>query len=126
MKQRGNTLVATLVVVAIILVLVVVFMKPNIGGLTAPTTPPRKDNKGKTTLGLAKADAQDEVCKANLGQVRQSIQVAEASDSDAHPASLDELRLPASVTHCPIGNEAYTYDSASGTVHCPHPGHEKY
>ncbi|WP_144241209.1 hypothetical protein [Fimbriimonas ginsengisoli] len=87
---------------------------------------PRKDGKGVTIPGLAEARARDTVCQSNLSQVRQSIMVAQSSGGDELPKSLDELHLPAEVTHCSIGHEAYTYDPATGQVHCPHPGHEKY
>jgi hypothetical protein len=126
--RSGSAMVGTLITVAIILVLVVVFMRGGCGGanLMSPGKSPRADGKGTTTLGLAEARARDEVCRSNLSQVRQSLQVAEASDSEGHPASLQDLHLPDQSLHCPIGHEAYTYDPQTGQVHCPHPGHEGY
>jgi len=43
------------------------------------------------------------------------------------PKTLAEVRgLGNDMKQCPIGKEPYEYDPATGKVHCPHPGHEKY
>lgn len=125
--RRGSALVGTLITIAIILVLVVVFMRGGCGSmLSAGGSSPRADGKGITVPGLVKAEAQDDVCREQLAQIRQMIQVREADADDKPPASLSCLNLPDSMLHCPIGHEAYLYDPATGTVKCPHPGHGKY
>ena len=125
--RRGSAMVGTLITIAIILVLVVVFMKPSCGSaLSQGGGSPRPDGKGVTTLGLVKAEAQDDVCRENLSQIRQMIQIKQADADDKPPASLSELNAPESVLQCPIGHEAYVYDPRTGTVKCPHPGHGKY
>lgn len=125
--KRGSAMLGTLITVAIICVLMVVFMKGGCGSsLMSANGSPRADGKGKTIVGLVKADAQDDVCRSNLGQIRQMLQVAEIDNDDKPPASLSDIHAPDSLLHCPIGGEAYIYDPETGKVKCPHPGHAKY
>ena len=72
--------------------------------------------------------AKDTVCKSNLEQVRLAIQSAKtmAEDEQKNPQSLQELKLPAELLICAEGKEPFSYDPATGEVHCVHPGHEKY
>jgi hypothetical protein len=130
-KRRGNTLAASLVVVVIIMIAVVVYITGGFGGkkstLAGEPQTGRADGHGTTALGAARWAAKDDVCRENLSQIRQFIQVAETSgDDDKPPASLDDIKVPQSIRFCPIGKEAYDYDPATGKVHCPHPGHEKF
>ena len=118
---RGNALVGLLLTVAIIAILMVVFMY---GGLQ-PRESTRKDKLGHTTLGTVKLDAQDDVCRMHLNEIRQSI-AANTNGDDQYPATLDELRLGKELTQCPIDHKPYDYDPATGTVKCKHLGHDKY
>jgi hypothetical protein len=124
MKNKGQTLVATLVVIAIIAVLSVALWKGS-GMFGSPAPSPRKDGKGQTVLGRVQYSAKDEVCRSNLNQVRLSI-TANDPTGDEHPATLGDLRLPKEFSFCPIGKEPYIYDPATAKVQCPHPGHENY
>jgi hypothetical protein len=121
MRNRGQTLVASLIVIAIILVCVVIFMKGT--GDTKPIA--KADGRGQTTLGNVRATAQDEVCKSGLSQVRQLLQVAKATDEETKFTSVAEIPGATSVSTCPVGKEPYTIDE-SGKVKCPHPGHGKF
>ncbi len=121
MRNRGQTIVASLIVVAIILVCVVIMMKGT--GDTKPT--PKADGRGTTVLGNVRASAQDEVCRANLGQVKQFLQVAKANDDEAKYTSVADIPGAKSYSTCPVGKEPYTIDAA-GNIKCPHPGHEKF
>lgn len=85
----------------------------------------RQDQVGNTVVGQALARAKDEKCMEYLKQVRQGIQVYMTS-SDTPPQSLTELKFPAELLICPIDKKPYDYDSATGTVKCKHPGHQKY
>lgn len=124
-RQGGHTLAATLVVIAIIAVLAVVFMKGS--GAFGVSKSPRADGKGTTVPGLVKAKAQDEVCKSNLNQVRLSLQIAHDSTGDEDwPQKLEETRIGQDFYRCPMGKEPYQYNPQTGEVHCVHPGHEKY
>ncbi len=131
MKTRGNTLVAMLATIGIILILVMVFFMGGFGSnstkVGGESLPARADGKGITIPGRVRYKAKDDVCRENLSQVRSAIQIAESSSADDKPpATLDELHIGSMIT-CPIDpHEPYNYDPATGKVSCPHPGHEKY
>jgi len=125
--QRGNTLVATMVVVVIMLVMAVALFKGGSMFGSKGSTPARADGKGKTVMGAALMAAHDEECRSDLSQVRQSLIIAQSSDADDHyPATLDGTHLGSHFYSCPEGHEPYVYDPTTGQVHCVHPGHEKY
>lgn len=117
---RGQTLVATLAVLAIICILAAVYFGSNNGGKAA-----KPDGRGTTTLGAAKASAEDSVCKSNISQARQLLYVARTSDEEYKPATVAEIPGAKSVSKCPVGKEPYTFD-ATGEIKCPHVGHEKF
>lgn len=119
-KTSGQTLVASLVVIAIIAILAVALL----GGSRGPS--PRKDGQGSGPAGLTRLAAKDEVCRNNLGQMRASILIARTNADDQPPATLAECGLSETYQKCAIGGEAYVYDPSTGTVTCPHQGHEKY
>jgi type II secretory pathway pseudopilin PulG len=125
-RQKGWTLVATMATLVIMALLAVALFKgSSMFGSKAATA--RKDGKGTTVLGAAEWAAKDDVCLSNLGQVRSAIQVASSTDADGKfPATLADTHIGSDFYRCPIGHEAYVYDSATGVVHCVHPGHEKY
>lgn len=123
-KRAGQTLAASLIVIAIIAILAALYFMPR-GGQSS-----RADGKGKTTVGAVMMEAKDTQCVNNLSQIRQLIYVqtqTNGEDDPEMPANLAEVRgLSESMTRCPIGKEPYLYDSESGKAKCPHPGHEKY
>jgi hypothetical protein len=113
-----------LVTLAIMGVLAVALFKgSSMFGSQAPT---RMDGHGTTTLGAAEWAAKDTVCRSNLGQVRMALQLAQQTNDDKYPETLQETKLPKEFYKCPVGKEKYLYDPATGQVSCPHPGHEKY
>ncbi len=124
-RTRGNTLVGTLITIAIMAVLAVVLFKGS-GAFGGKSAPARKDGLGTTVMGQVRYDAKDTVCQSNLQQVRMSLQIAESDNDDKPPETLQATHLGADFYKCPLGGEPYIYDPATGKVHCPHPGHEKY
>lgn len=122
-RTSGQTLVASLIVIAIIGILAAA-LYGGTRGVGGPS--PRKDGKGATVLGLSKLKAQDEVCRSNLSQARAGVQIARTNADDAPPSRLEEIGIGQQFYKCPLGGEPYTYDATSGEVKCPHPGHEKY
>lgn len=118
---RGQTLVASLIVIAIIAILAVVLLKANLGEGKSS----RPDGKGTTIPGAVMMKAQDTVCKDKLNQVRMSLQMSHTTD-DTYPSTIQETRLGNSFYQCPIGKEPFNYDPQTGKVQCPHPGHENY
>ncbi len=128
MRQRGNTLIATMATLVIILILASATMFGS-GILRGPGQAPtssRKDGKGTTIPGAAKAAAQDAVTRSRLDQIRKGIEVYKLSNDDNPPASLAELKFPAEELLDGVGNEPFQYDPATSRVWSDHPGHEKY
>lgn len=119
--NRGSAMLSVLGAVLIIAILAVVLMNGGVGSGQSS----RADGLGTTIPTAAKLKAQDTVCKENLRQVRYGVDIFRTSN-DGAPSSIEETRLGATFYKCPIGKEPYTYDPATGTVTCPHPGHEDY
>lgn len=119
-------LVALLAGAAIILVAVLFLAFGGFGRTGAGPEPKRADGQGATVYGKAKLAGEDAACRSNLATVRQAITLGQDPVEGAAPTDLASLRLPASVTVCPIGGEPYRYDPQYGAVACPHPGHENY
>jgi len=124
MMRQGQSLVGTLVAIAILILLGLVFVFGGFG--KSNTMPERADGKGETLIGRSALRAQDTKCASALSQVRQAIQIATDPVDDTRPATLQDTRLGEQFYRCPIGKEPYAYDAATGRVMCPHPGHEKY
>ncbi len=124
--QRGQTLAASLIVIVIIAILAVVLMKGS--GVFGSGQSPRKDGRGTTVPGLVKAQAEDTVCRSNLGQLRTALEIAKMSNEDQWPTTLSEARLSSDFYTCPMGKgkEPYSYNPATGQVRCIHPGHERF
>jgi hypothetical protein len=77
--------------------------------------------------GRAVQKAISEKCKENIRQIRLSIFADKDSNGGQYPATLgDAVKGGGYATSCPIGHEQYSYDSETGKVNCPHPGHEDY
>ena len=119
-RSRGQTLVASLVVIAIICILVVVMFKGD------GTNKPKADGRGQTVLGNAKATAEDSACKSNLSQMRQLIDVQKSTDDEYRPTRATEVPGASSVAKCPVGKEEYVIDATTSAVKCPHPGHGQF
>lgn len=115
--RRGQTLIATLIVLAIMLMLAVYLL----GGRGGTTTIPG----GGSGVASARNAALAEKCKNNLSQIRASVEIYKTT-SDTPPAALSDTHLSTDMYQCPVGKEPYVYDTATGKVHCPHPGHEKF
>jgi len=117
--ERGFlTLIGLLVVIVIIGIMLAMYAGPSgKGGGSGGAG-------GGTVLGGSVRQARSTVCRNNLSQFRQAVQV-EVNLTGAYPVSLEALQLglPAS---CPGGDEPYDYDPTTGQIQCVHPGHERY
>ena len=117
-SERGSvaSLIEILLVAAIILVLVWYLVG-------------RANEKGETMPVAVKKRAVGVACQSNLRQVRQAITMYKDQNDDELPSSLSDLTdygVGPGLTQCPVGKVPYVYDPATGTVHCPYPGHERY
>ena len=122
MNRKGQTLVATLIVLVIIAMLAVTLMNGSLGAGQST----RADGLGTTIPGKVMYGAKDDVCRSNLSQARSAIAIAKMDNDDKPPASVDELRLSKDFLACPVGKEPFVYNPEDGTIKCVHPGHEKY
>jgi hypothetical protein len=91
--------------------------------------PQMKSSMGaKTTPGRAMEEANGVKCQSNLTQIRTAITMYR-QEHESNPASIANIQVGTAdpdFFKCPVGHEAYVYDPTAGTIHCPHPGHEKY
>ena len=124
-SKSANSLVGMLIVVAIIAILVVVIYG-NRGSLFGGSAKERPDGKGQTFIGVVKYAAKDDECRNSLSQLRASVLINTDPVDGTRPSKIEDTRLGASFYTCPVGGEPYSYDSKTGTVHCPHRGHEGY
>jgi hypothetical protein len=118
-------LVGILVSIALLGVLVMVWLYYGTGGASSgssasnPTAPPA------SRVGEVRQAAESVECRNNLSQIRAAIQMRTTTD-ETFPSSLNELGLPASMLVCPVSQQPYQYDPATGQVRCPTPGHMRY
>lgn len=125
------TILELLIALVVICILLLIFLPRYLGG---------KSSKGEEAalreLGIKKPQTsagaielgKDVECMNNLKQIRSAITMFQSSE-DQLPSSLRDF-VPSyfseSFIKCPVGGEPYLYNPASGTVRCPHPGHEKF
>lgn len=115
--RRAFGLIEILVVVAILAVLAA-FVLPRYFGGTASST----DRKTSPT-----GAARDSVCRMQLKQVRQAIELHMAGAEASPPTDVDQLPgLTSADTRCPVGGEKYGLVNAGSDVRCLHHGHEGY
>lgn len=124
-KSNGRSLVGVLVSVAIIILLTIVFTVGS-GSIMGKKPEARPDGKGETVIGRSMYAAKDEVCRSNINQVRQSIQIQTDPVENTYPETIQDTKLGSDFYKCPVGSEPYDYDKTTGKVRCIHPGHEKY
>jgi len=123
-RIRGNSMVGLLVAVVIIMLLMVGTFYGS-GMFKGEPTSQRADGKGKTVYGAAMYSAKDSVCRNNLSQIRASLRISAIGD-ETLPTFLEDTKLGSQFYQCAVGGERYNYNSSTGEVSCPHPGHEKY
>ena len=125
LNNRGSwTLIGLVVVAAIIMVWAVYYYVGSGGTATVKSDSKLLTTKSskKTTVGKAIDTGKAEVCRQQLNQIRLGIQTYKtAGDVEGNPASLKDLDLGVSSSYfqCPVTNDLYSYDPASGQVSCP-------
>lgn len=128
-NNRGNwSLIGMLVAVAIICVVAaMMFNGGNLSTVKKDSPLLDKSSKKQTVYGKALDTAKGEDCRQRLNQVRTAIENQNASSTtEGNPKSLSEIDLAPGYLRCPVSNQPYVYDPATGRVHCPYPGHANF
>lgn len=127
LNNRGNwTLIGLLAAVAIVAILAAVYL---VGGDSGGTVTVKKDSKlldskstKKTIVGRSIDTGKAADCQQRIHQIRLGIDTYRSSSaSETNPSSFKDIGLGVSNDYfkCPVSEEAYRYDPATGTVQCP-------
>jgi len=98
------------------------------GGTATPSTVKQNssllDTKSQknTVFGKAIDTGKATDCSERLRQIRMGIEQYKATGAnEQNPPTLKDIGLGVNPDYfqCPVSNKPYTYDPATGTVHCP-------
>jgi hypothetical protein len=127
LNSRGSwSLIALLVVAAIVIIWAAYYFGQS--GTTGPVTvkkdSPLLDTKStkKTVFGRAMDTGRSVDCRERLNQIRLGIQNYKLMNGDErNPRTLADIGLGVGSDYfqCPVSKKPYTYDPATGQVHCP-------
>ena len=128
LNNRGNwSLIGLLAAVAIIAILAAYYYAGS-GGVATVRSDSKlldKSSKKKTIVGKLLDTAKAEVCREQLDQIRKGIVNYKAMNgTEENPKTFKDIGLGVSTTYfrCPVSNQPYSYDPATGKVTCPtHP-----
>ncbi|MCX8052179.1 MAG: hypothetical protein N3B12_00075 [Armatimonadetes bacterium] len=128
LNRRGNwTLISLLAAVAIIVVVAVYYFGKGGGITTVKSDSPLLDKSStkQTVVGKSIETGKATQCRQQLDQIRKGIETYKATNAtDANPPTLRDIGLGVSASFfaCPVSNQPYSYDPATGRVTCPtHP-----
>lgn len=128
LNNKGNwSLIGLLLAVVIVMVVAAIYLggSKNANFTTVGSKNQKLlDSKSQkeTVVGKAMDTARASDCSEHLRQIRMGIENFKMSGTDdKNPASLKDLNLgvPETYFKCPVSNQPYTYDPATGTVKCP-------
>lgn len=124
--QKGQSLIGVIVAFFVLVGVAVYYFNGGFGDKDDKNK--RPDGKGETIIGRSRFAAEDSNCRTQLSQIRQLIIADFGYATDDFPPTLIEIGgMPnEDYTTCTIDDEPYDYDPATGTVSCPHLGHEDY
>jgi len=128
LDNRGNwSLIGLLAAVAIVAIVAGLYFGKGGGITTVKSDSPLldKSSKKQTVVGRSLDTAKAAECRQRLDQIRKGIETCKATNAtEANPASFKDIGLGVSTSYfqCPVSNQPYTYDAATGKVTCPtHP-----
>ncbi len=122
LNNRGNwTLIGLLAAVAIVVIVGVIYF----GGQETTTVKSDSElldphSQKQTTVGKAMDTAKATDCQERLRQIRLGIEQSKITN-ETNPPTLQDIGLGVSNDYfqCPVSNQPYSYDAASGAVKCP-------
>lgn len=134
--SRGfAALIEILVVAALIVGGIVMYLNFSGGSKATSDTMRALDNASspndptapRSIPGMAIRKARSTQCQENLRQIRMLVMTARnESETGSVPPTLQAIPDSAQIRFCPVGKVEYEYNSASGEVQCPFPGHERF
>ncbi|MGB9619864.1 MAG: type II secretion system protein [Armatimonadota bacterium] len=130
LDTRGNwTLIGLLAAVAIIVVLAAVYFGRGGGVTTVKSDSPLLDKSStkQTVVGKSIETGKAAQCRQQLDQIRKGIETYKATNAtETNPPTLNDIGLGVSTDffRCPVSNQPYSYDPATGKVTCmTHPNY---
>jgi hypothetical protein len=133
LNNRGNWSLIGLLVTAAIIGIVIFYMLGKSGfgpsSVKNDSTLVDQSSKKKTIIGKALDTAKGSDCQERLRQIRLGIQTYKASATDeSFPTTLKDVGLSVGADYfiCPVSNQPYMYDRATGLVSCPYSGHSSF
>ena len=124
LDNRGNWSLIALLVTVVIIVVAAAYYFGGSGLSTVKKSSPLLDAKSKksTIVGQAIDTGKSADCRQRLNQIRTGIMAFKTTGTDdSNPQSFKDIGLGVSPDffRCPVSNQPYTYDPATGTVKCP-------
>jgi len=126
--NRGNwSLIGVLAAAAIVAIAAVYYFGGSSGVTTVKSDSPLLDKSStkQTVVGRSIETAKAAECRQRLDQIKKGIETFKATNgTEANPASFKDIGLGVSTSYfqCPVSNQPYAYDAATGKVTCPtHP-----
>lgn len=125
-SERGGGILGLLIVVALI-VCGFVFYFTHL----QPEPKPVRLGGPQTYLGQSLEKGTEVDCRNNLNQIRIAITMERTSTGETEPPPptlqvLQRQGIGPQMLKCPVSNQPYQYNSETGQVWCPTPGHEKF
>jgi len=121
--RRAFSLVEILVTVAILTIIAAIILPRYLRG--GPKTSTGRSLQDEAPVQRAHGVE----CANALNQIRQAYTMATSADEEHRPQSLADLKsygISDKMTICPVGKVPYVFNSATGQVQCPYPGHGKF
>lgn len=124
LNKRGNlSLIGLLAAVATIVVLAAMYFGKGGGTATVKNDSTLLDqtSQKQTIIGKSIDTGKSVDCRQRLNQIRAGIATYKASSgTEQNPASFKDLQMGVSADYftCPVSNQPYIYDPATGTVKC--------
>lgn len=125
-RQRGEGYIGLLVAVLMIVLGMVLYFR-----LQKPDPVPTRPGGPTTVVGQSIEKGTERDCQNNLQQIRLAITMVrdQAGEQGPPPATLQSLQsqgIGPQMLKCPVTQQPYQYNSQTGVVWCPTPGHEKF
>lgn len=122
-SKGGLGLIALLVVALIIVAAAAMYFggKGGVGTVSKDSELLDQQSTKKTVAGQAIDTAKAADCRERLSQIRRGIAGYKMTASEQNPPALADIGMGVGPNYfnCPVSNQPYVYDPATGSIHCP-------